>query len=102
MTTTLIAGETADDLAEAFSHFRVRPGLDGMVEVNAEMEPGVALPLRRALMRVEAELLAQDADGLGAEATVTERTDAQRRADALAELIHRATAAMDESPPETA
>jgi hypothetical protein len=95
MTQTLIAGESIDDLALALSQLEFRPTEDGMVRMKGTLEREVGVPLHRALLRVEADLLLQEAD----ERTVDgpfgkHRTDDQRRADAFIELARRFGEAM--------
>jgi len=59
---------------------------EGRYEFSVSLEPEVGLPLRRAIMRVEAELLREDADSLGSEGEI-DRTYEQRAADALLRLM---------------
>ncbi|MGH8985059.1 MAG: hypothetical protein ACRDY6_14445 [Acidimicrobiia bacterium] len=59
-----------------------------MIHGAVRLEPELGLPFVRALMRVEAELLLQDANALGG-ARDEKRTDAQRRADAFVALALR-------------
>lgn len=61
---------------------------DGSMRISALLTPDVAYPLRRALMRVEAELLLADADTLS-ENGGEERTPDQRLHDALLALARR-------------
>ena len=84
----VVAGEPADVLLEALLHFKWRTRADGVVSVSFRLEPELGAPLARALMRIEAELLLADADGVGTEAD-QERTHDQRLVDALFELVER-------------
>ena len=60
---------------------------DGMMHFRVELPPELGEPLMRALMRVEAEFILADADGLGRGGE--ERTYEQRSCDALVELTRR-------------
>jgi hypothetical protein len=60
-----------------------------MWRFNLAVDPVVGAPLLRALMRVEAELLRDDANWISADAPEPTRTEGQRRADALAVLVER-------------
>lgn len=60
-----------------------------MAEVTAEMPREVFQPFRRALMRIEAELIVSDADELSSETVEVGRTDDERRFDAFVELVER-------------
>jgi sugar diacid utilization regulator len=59
-----------------------------MTSVSAFLEPRLAQPFGRALMRVQAELLLEDADRLGQE-NWQDRTHEQRAADAFVALALR-------------
>jgi hypothetical protein len=59
---------------------------DGMYTSSFKLEPSVASPFLRALMRAEAELLIEDADSLGTPHE-NHRTAEQRAADALVRLV---------------
>jgi hypothetical protein len=91
MDTTLVAGEPVDTLLRALLLFRRRKSKDGMMHFNVTLEPELAAPFNRALMRVDAELLLADADQLTAENARALRTYDQRRADALVALALRVT-----------
>jgi hypothetical protein len=56
-----------------------------MWHYSVTLEPEVGQPLRRAMMRVEAELLEEDAETVGSAAEF-DRTYEQRAADALVRL----------------
>jgi hypothetical protein len=88
MEKTRVAGEDLDVLCEALTHVHFHEDDDGIVECDFELEPRIGHPFRRALMRVEAELLLHDAERIGV-AAEDDRTDDQRRADALVALIFR-------------
>ena len=83
-----VAGESIETLREAFLHFEQRRARDGMTEFSFRLEPRLGVPLLRALMRVEAELLLLDAETLG-DPDHEERTPPQRGADALVALVLR-------------
>ena len=93
MTDVLVAGEDAQTLVEALLRFRWSDAADGGQSATFELEPHLGAPLIRAVMRVEAELLLDDADHYphGADA---ERTSEQRAADALVALALRVTDAL--------
>ena len=58
---------------------------DGWYHSSVTLEPAVAQPLMRAMTRVEAELMLEDAEQIG-EAGYCERAPAQRSADAFVRL----------------
>jgi hypothetical protein len=89
MTINYVAEEPVDDLVQALGQFRSRERSDGMVNFDIKLDFEEAAPLRRALMRIEADLLLEDADLIGEQHPTEERTDEQRRADALMELVLR-------------
>lgn len=94
MTNTLIAGETIEDLARAL--IQIRPGpprADGSIRFTAKIPREIYEPFRRAMMRIEAELLAAEADQLSTDDAAVERTDDQRRLDAFEELVRRCSQA---------
>jgi hypothetical protein len=86
-----VAGERRADLLQALSYLTVSDSSDGTATVNGHIPNDVAVPLWRAVVRVEAELLARDADLLTADITEV-RTAAQRRADAFVLLAQRVKA----------
>jgi hypothetical protein len=95
MTQTLIAGESIDDIARALMRFQFGPEQDGMARMEVTLERELGVPFHRAMLRIEAELLMQEADEHTVDGPFGEhRTDAQRRADALMELIARFSEAM--------
>jgi hypothetical protein len=86
----MIAGEPLDMLINALATIKPKKTREGMVRITAEMGHDLGSSFVRALMRVEAELLAQDAEMLrGSESEF--RTPDQRRADALVALVLRVT-----------
>jgi len=81
MTIVEVAGEPVDVLLEASCRVELTRTRSGLASFPCELEPRVALPFLRAIMRIEAELLVLDADALtdpGAEP----RTQTQRALDA--------------------
>ena len=85
MSSTLLAGEPLDVLIEALQQVELRPTRSGMSSMSMRLPPRLATPFRRALMRVEAELLLDDADRLATE-DHEDRTHEQRLADAFVAL----------------
>ena len=84
----LIAGERRTDLLRALSYVSTESQPDGGYVVNGDLPPDVAPPFIRAIMRVEAELLLNDAELV----TVEEgepRTPEERRTDAFVALVLR-------------
>ena len=92
-------GEPVTELIRAFLQFETAERPNGRYRINADLESDVAAPLARALMRVEAELLLEDADAWGTDG-YEDRTSPQRCADALAELLTRCAAATGVKPAE--
>ncbi len=90
MTLTRVAGERIDTLMEALSQIEFEGSRNGMMSFSMELEPRLGTPFMRALMRVEAELLLEDADRFG-ENDHEVRTNEQRAADALVALAFRVT-----------
>jgi len=94
----LVGGEPLLDVIRGLQYLRqpkMRP--DGMAEYHAELPPEVAAPLFAALMRIDAELLALDADLVSSGAPLP-RTPEQRTADALIELSRRVCECLGGSP----
>ncbi|MEV6339988.1 hypothetical protein AB0M12_35345 [Nocardia vinacea] len=88
MDSDLVAGERRADLERALTYVSTEPQPDGGYIINGDLPPDVAPPFIRAIMRVEAELLLNDAELV----TVDEgepRTPEERRADAFVALILR-------------
>jgi hypothetical protein len=88
MSDQLVAGERVDLLLEALTHLKWTTGADGMAHGSCVLEPRLGEPFVRAQMRVEAELLRNDADALGGP-NAENRTYEQRAADALLALVFR-------------
>ncbi len=90
-----VAGESLRDLIPALQEVvkDAQVDEDGMWSGAFALEPETGTPFMRALMRIEAELLLEDADRLG-EAVGEERTPDQRRADALLALTLRMSDAL--------
>ena len=81
-----LEGEPLDLLGEAIGLMDVEPGRNGAVTFHAELEPRLATPFVRALMRVEARLLLEDADRFEAPGH-GRRTERQRSVDAFVILV---------------
>jgi hypothetical protein len=83
-----IYGERIEDLLPGL--FTIRDAMsvdaDGMCHASFTLKPKDGAPLQRALMRVEAELLCEDAESIGT-GHFQDRTHGQRAADALIRLI---------------
>lgn len=92
MTPTLIAGEPVDVLIEALQQVELQPTRNGMSSMSMRLAPRLAAPFLRALMRVEAELLLDDADRLATE-DQEDRSHEQRAADAFVALALRVSGA---------
>lgn len=84
-----IAGESLDDLARALRNVKSTTRPNGSVHIRLRMERNVAPPLLRAVMRIESELLLEDADRLSGDSACDTRTPEQRGADAFVELARR-------------
>ncbi len=89
-----VAGEPIQLLARALRRFEVRRRRAGSAFLDVKLPPDLSLPLLRALMRIEAELLTDEANRLSA-TYPDPRTDEQRRADALMALALRVEEALD-------
>jgi len=94
MTDTCVAGERVDTLVQALQQIKLKKAPNGMTKVSGRLESPLADPFFRALMRVQAELLLQDADRLGSE-NWEDRTHEQRAADAFVALALRVGEAID-------
>ena len=81
MPEVLVAGEPLDLLVESLSN--LKPGKQH--HAPAVLSDVVSRPVARAMMRLEARLLVEDADAMAIDDWV-ERTPAQRRLDALIAL----------------
>jgi hypothetical protein len=86
-----IEGEPVGLLVEALREFEWEPARDGMVHARADLEPRLWHPLLRALLRIESELIAEDAEMIGTPGWHL-RSYEQRSADALVTLADRMTA----------
>ncbi|MEU7630470.1 hypothetical protein AB0B25_12290 [Nocardia sp. NPDC049190] len=84
----LIAGERRVDLLRALSYVSTESQPDGSYIVNGDLPPDVAPPFIRAIMRVEAELLLNDAELVTVE-DGEPRTPEERRTDAFVALVLR-------------
>ena len=62
---------------------------DGLTDLHLRLNPHEAAILRRALMRLEAELLLDEADALDVASLATSRTSEQRLHDAFMLLVER-------------
>jgi hypothetical protein len=83
----VVYGERIGDLFPAMFALRdsMKVGRDGRCHMSATFDADVGSPLRRALMRAEAELLLEDAATVGTPQNM-DRTHEQRSADALVRL----------------
>lgn len=92
-----VAGEPLRDLVPALLEIGENSWIDdeGMWRSEFALEPEIGTPFGRALMRVEADLLLEDADRLG-DPDVEDRTPDQRRADALLALALRVGEVLDD------
>jgi len=88
MTPRCVAGEPLDTLIEALHQVRLTPARHGMTSFSMHLESRLADPFVRALRRVEAELMLDDADRIGRESW-EDRTYEQRAADAFVALALR-------------
>jgi hypothetical protein len=84
-----VYGERVEDLLPGLLAIKdaMTVDADGMCRASFTLTPQDGPPLQRALMRVEAELLIEDADSIGCQHFV-DRTQGQRSADALIRLLH--------------
>ena len=86
---TTVAGEPLEDLVAVMSSLELGEQADGLTDLHLRLNPHEAVILRRALMRLEAELLLDDADALDAASLSTARTPEQRLHDAFMLLVER-------------
>lgn len=84
----MLAGEPIDVLVKALASLKWTETDAGIVRFSALLDRELGHPLQRALMRIEGELLAQDAEQVGKRDSES-RTAEQRRADALVALVLR-------------
>jgi hypothetical protein len=89
METTCVAGESLIDLALALRELKPTRESDGWVQIQGEVPVEIGAPLWRALMRIEAELLSEDADRVDPENGLEIRSHDERGYDAFVELIRR-------------
>jgi hypothetical protein len=85
---TTVYGERIEDLLPALLTIQnaMTIDADGMYRASFALKAKDGAPLQRALMRVEAELLIEDADSIGCRHS-QDRTPGQRAADALVRLF---------------
>jgi len=83
----LIYGESVESLLPGLLAIadNMKPAKDGSRHFSVRLEPERGNPLYRALMRVEAELLSEDADAVGTPHE-SQRSYEERAADALVRL----------------
>jgi hypothetical protein len=83
-----VYGERIEDLLPALLTIQnaMTIDADGMYHASFALNAKDGEPLQRALMRVEAELLIEDADSIGCR-HFEDRTHGQRAADALVRLF---------------
>ncbi len=86
-------GESIEVLRAALGKLQHRTTSDGMVELTGSLEPELGDPLRRAILRIEKELLAHDAAHGVSDVPTTD----QRRADAFVLLVERLTSSLGQS-----
>jgi hypothetical protein len=84
----VVYGERVKDLLPGLRKFRDTMTFDddGMWTSSITLDPTEGAPIQRALMRVEAELLREEADAIGS-GEEEDRTYEQRAADALLRLV---------------
>lgn len=87
-TDKVVYGERVGDLLPGLLKFKdgMRIEADGSYRSTVTLTPVEAGPLRRALMRVEAEMLCEEADRAG-DAGYPSQTPEERGADALVRLV---------------
>ena len=84
-----VAGEALDDIIAVMGNVELGDQQDGLTEISMRLNDAEAVILRRAMMRVEAELLLADADNLDVGSVETLRTPTQRRHDAFMLIVQR-------------
>jgi len=94
-----VYGERIDDLLPALMAVRraMRRRSDGTWTASFELEPASGRPLRRALLRAEAERLLETADDTRPQQSEC-RSDGERRADAFMRVILAVCRAADRRP----
>jgi hypothetical protein len=93
MSPKIVAGERADVLAGAFRQMEFKKKRAGWVRMTATLDRELGVPFRRALTRIERELLNQDRR----RGDTHWRTAEQRGADAFVVLAVRVGRALDAS-----
>jgi hypothetical protein len=83
-----VASEPLALLLQALGALTIEEQPGGWAKVHGEISPEPAAALHRALMRIEAEMILEDADTLDL-VVRDERTPPQRRHDAFVELARR-------------
>lgn len=91
--TALVAGEPADRIMAVLARSDMGRSEAGMATISSTVQPDEVFVLR-ALMRLEAELMLEDADSYHSGHDEL-RTTGQRCADAFALLVERAAEALD-------
>ena len=91
-TSAMVAGERADRIMSVFARAELGETDDGMASISVTIAPDEAF-VTRALMRIEAELMLEDADAFRSGHDDL-RTSGQRGADALVLLVQRASDAL--------
>ena len=86
----IVGGESADRLLGILLDFYYKPLPGNVTRVGSQMSSDDAACLMRAIMRVEAELMLLDADGVSS-SDVEPRSAKERRADAFVALALRVT-----------
>lgn len=90
---TTIEGEDPWAIFDALVQMRQGTGGDGLVTFDLELPSEEMAPVRRAHMRIQAELLLEDAASWSGP-DIDARTDDQRSFDAFELLVHRTCAAI--------
>ena len=84
-----VAGEALDDIIAVMRNVELGDQQDGLTEISMSLNDAETVILRRALMRVEAELLVADAETLDVASLESLRTPSQRRQDAFMLIVQR-------------
>jgi hypothetical protein len=84
-----VAGETFEDLAAVLSGLQAGDAVEGVTELDLRLTDAEMVILRRALMRLEAELLLDDADLLTVASLSALRTPPERQHAAFMLLVQR-------------
>ena len=84
-----IAGEALEDIIAVMRNVELGDQQEGLTEVALHLNDAEHVILRRALMRVEAELLVGDAETLDGASLPSLRTPTQRRHDAFMLIVQR-------------